>query len=381
MKQGVLLLNFLFIGYFSIGLSAQKTETVFDRKVNFIDLARQVPMVPRLEETLGLCGRYEMVNGVNLWVETQGEGIPIVLVSGGPGTSHHYFHPHFQAVTSFSEVIFYDLRGVGLSDYSSGNSTYSIDQAVDDLEQLRQKLGHDRWVVLGLSFGGVIAQMYALKYPESLEGMVLLSSALPMSLDIGLGSRQYEFLSEEEKNKIASIYSIAGQRVAPVHTEFVSPELQRKMLYNAFSNGDWKRRHLKKWSQEEIAQYARYEFVHAKGYYQAMLGDYFEYDLKDLFKTFPVPTLIIEGKWDLAYSAEKANIMFEQFPNAQQEYWDNSGHIVFEDEPKRFYQTLQKFLTNLKPVPKKDLKNWKGKTLEVFYRKPNELQRSFLRRN
>ena len=66
-------------------------------------------------------------------------------------------------------------------------------QAVDDLENLRTKLGIEEWVVLGLSFGGVITQLYSIKYPENLRGIVLVSSALLMSIAIGLGSRQFEY--------------------------------------------------------------------------------------------------------------------------------------------------------------------------------------------
>lgn len=358
----------------------QKTETIFDRKAHLSDKVLPVPEIARLEESLDITGRYEWVNGINLWVERQGQGIPLVLVSGGPGTSHHYFHPHFQEATKFSEVIFYDLRGVGLSDRVPGEEGYSIDQAVEDLDALRQKMGYEKWAVLGLSFGGVITQLYALKYPERIAGMVLLSSALPMSLDIGLGARQYDFLSEAERKRIGELYSIAGQRVAPVHTEQVNPELQRRMLFNAFSNGDWKRRHIKRWTEEDIAMYARYEFVHDKGYYQAMLQDYFEYDLKGLFKKCPVPTLIIEGKWDLAYGEQKAGMMFDQFPNAQQELWENTGHLAFEDEPERFMNTLKAFLAQLPTVKAFQVEKWKNSFDKKDYRIPNELQREFLRR-
>lgn len=377
MYQRVLLILFL-CGQWPFAF-AQKTETIFDRKEHLSEEIVAVPEVPRYEEQLGMTGRFEWVRGVNIWVERKGEGIPLVLVSGGPGTSHHYFHPHFQEATTFSEVIFYDLRGVGLSDRIPGEGGYSIDQAVEDLDALREKLGYEQWAVLGLSFGGVITQLYALKYPERISAMILLSSALPMSLDIGLGARQYDFLSTAERKRIGEIYSIAGQRVAPVHSDQVDADLQRTMLFNAFSNGDWKRRHIKRWTAEDIAMYARYEFVHDKGYYQAMLQDYFAYDLKGLFLACPIPTLIIEGKWDLAYGAQKADLMFGQFPQAQQEFWEDTGHLAFEDEPARFMNTLKDFLTQIPAIQSAAIAQWKQSFDPKDYRKPNQLQREFLR--
>ncbi len=112
-----------------------------------------------------------------------------------------------------------------------------------------------------------------------------------------------------------------------------------------------------------------------------MMNDYFQYDLKNAFKEFSIPAMIMEGKWDLAYSANKANIMFEQFPNAKQAYFKDSGHIPFEDEPEAFFSSLQQFLQELEDIPQDKIKKWKsGFDLEDF-KKVNIVQKPPLRRN
>ena len=98
-------------------LSSQEAETIFDRNVVIHEDLKEVPIVPRWERELGIKGQYILAGDVNLWVEEDGSGMPLVLVCGGPGTSAHYFHPHFVEAGKFSKVIYYDLRGVGLSDY------------------------------------------------------------------------------------------------------------------------------------------------------------------------------------------------------------------------------------------------------------------------
>lgn len=340
-----------------LSIAQVKEESIFDRKEHIVDSIMEVPLYPRYEESLGINGRFELTGDVNLWVEQIGEGLPVVLISGGPGTSHHYFHPHFKRASSFCQLIYYDMRGVGLSDYDQGDA-FSIQQAAEDLENLRVKLGYDKWNLVGMSFGGVIAQIYALNYPHQLASMVLVSSALPMSIDIGIGSRQYDYMSNRERERMAEIYNIGGVRTLPVHSDAVNPLLQKKMLYNAFSNGDWKRRHLKKWHEEDIATYARYELVHARNYYKSMLDDYFKYDLERVFKSFPIPTLLVEGKWDLAYGEHKWGIMKEQFPHAQTKYFENAGHIPYEDEPEEFFKTLENFLSNVKETPTQEIDIW-----------------------
>lgn len=351
-----------------------KEETIFDRNSVTYKNDLPVPEVKRYEEILGIEGRFELAGDVKLWVEEIGEGIPLVLVSGGPGTSLHYFHPHFLKASKFSRVIYYDLRGVGLSERTSEKENYSIIQAVDDLEKLRIQLGIQKWAVLGLSFGGAITQVYSLKYPENLLGMVLVSSALPMAIDIGLGSRQYDYQSQEERKRIEEIYSLNGKRAFPVHSETVNPDLQQKMLFNAFMNGDWKRRHLRKWTVTDMAMYARYEFVHDKNYYRTMLDDYFNYDLKDAFKNCPIPTLIIDGEWDLAYSSEKHELMKAQFPNAEHQFMKGAGHIPYEDNPLAFFETLRGFLKFSNPYEENTVKTWKETINLDSYRKRNLTQ-------
>lgn len=349
-----LVIGMIFLAFVS---KAQEAETIFDRKVTLYDDIVEVPMVPRWEYELGIKGNYVLADDVNLWVEDTGEGTPLVLICGGPGTSLHYFHPHFQPAADFSRVIYYDLRGVGMSDYNPG-SGYNVLQAVEDLENLRIGLGIDSWAMLGLSFGGVIAQYYAIKYPERVKGMVFVGAFVPTTLDLGIGTRQRDFQSPEEIDKISRIYNVGGQRTAPAHSDLVSPDLQAKMVYNGFRNGDWKRRHLHKISDLELARYARYEWRHDKNYYRQMLQDGLKLDFTHHFKNSPIPILIFEGKWDLAYGDDKPQVMQQIFPNAKMLYFENAGHITFEDEPERFFGELKTFIQQLSPVKASAIEQW-----------------------
>ena len=82
----------------------------------------------------------------------------------------------------------------------------------------------------------------------------------------------------------------------------------------------------------------------------------------------------------LAYGEQKASMMFDQFQNAERELWEDTGHLAFEDEPERFIKTLRKFLNNLTEVSPAQIQQWKSTYLAADYRKPNQLQREFLRR-
>lgn len=338
-------------------------QTIFDRPVTIVDTLVPVPEAARWEAELGLEGRRVRAGDVELWVEEAGDGPPLVLMSGGPGTSHHYFHPDLIPAAGFAHLVWFDPRGVGRSDYEPGEG-YTVLQAVDDLDALREALGFERWSLFGYSFGGVVAQVYTLRYPERVEGLVLASSAVPMSLDVGLGERQRKYMSQEEIDRVAEIYRVDGEPVVPARSDRVGPELQRRMLYNGFLNGDWKRRHLCRMPDAEIARFARHEFVHDRNYYRKMAEDYGRYDLEGAFGESPIPTLVLEGKWDLAFMPRKARLFGAQFPGARVEVFEEGGHTFFEDVPGEFFPVLLEFLDDLEPASVEAARAW-GRRAEM----------------
>ncbi len=77
-------------------------ETVLDRKVHIYEAFLEVPDVPPLCAEMGVRVCRVPVEGGSLHCETQGAGTPLVLLSGGPGCSHHYFHYRFSRAAGFA---------------------------------------------------------------------------------------------------------------------------------------------------------------------------------------------------------------------------------------------------------------------------------------
>lgn len=332
-----------------------EVPTIFDRPIRIVNEPLPVPDVPRHEPVLGIEGRLvEVEDGVRLWVEEVGEGPPLLLISGGPGTSHHYFHPHLVPASAFARLIYVDLRGVGQSDRVRPEGGYGVGSAVDDLEALREALDLQSWSILGNSFGGIIAQQYAVDHPERIDAMVLTSSAIAADVDLGIGVRQRDFMSAEEMARVEALYTVEGARVAPVHGEHFSEEEQREVVFNAFMNGDWKRRHLCEMSVDEIARFARYEFVHDANYYDEMIASWQSLDLREELRELQIPTLIIEGRWDLAFAEWKPERMRRAFPQARLVMLEDAGHTLFEDDPQGFFSALQDFMADVHAAPRAD---------------------------
>jgi proline iminopeptidase len=115
------------------------------------------------------------VRDVSLFVEILGQGSPLVLLHGGPGADHWTLFPFRRLADRFT-LVFYDHRCNGRSQ-GAPVSSMTFENLTADADALRERLGFERWAVLGHSFGGHVALEYALRYPDRVSHLVLLDTA------------------------------------------------------------------------------------------------------------------------------------------------------------------------------------------------------------
>jgi proline iminopeptidase len=333
-----------------------KRETVLDNISHLEDsIFYQIPELPMLCDELGMERQFVDIGDCKLYCEIEGQGVPMVLVNGGPGGTHHYFHPWFKQAIEFCRVIYYDQRGCGQSDFEKGEG-YTFTQAINDLDNLRQKLGIEKWVVCGYSYGGALAQYYATAYPEHVLGMVLISSSTLLHDKILDDTRQNDFISKEEKQRINELYDL-------YHKDSLNLV---QLLFNKDLNGDWKRQNFLKPTKEEVIRTAMYEWVNDKGFNPEMGANYGAFDFKHVFDSCPIPTLLCEGKWDLTWLPEKAELFHKNHPNAQYLLFEESGHNIYMDEPKLFFATLENFIEGLEEPTSVELEKWNQETDRIL---------------
>jgi proline iminopeptidase len=99
-----------------------------------------------------------------------------VVLHGGPGAHHDYLLPNFDALARDRELIYYDQRGGGRSPVSR-ETPVGWREHVADLEELRRQWGLSRLTILGYSWGGLLALLYASEHPEQVERLALVSPA------------------------------------------------------------------------------------------------------------------------------------------------------------------------------------------------------------
>ena len=118
------------------------------------------------------------VPGGRVWVRINGDLTsprpPLVLLHGGPGSSHWYFL-NVTSLAGERAVILYDQLDSGRSDTPDDPANWQVPRFVAELEAIRAQLGVPRWHVLGASWGGTVALEYAARKPAELAGLVLQS--------------------------------------------------------------------------------------------------------------------------------------------------------------------------------------------------------------
>ncbi|HET7402394.1 MAG TPA: alpha/beta fold hydrolase [Usitatibacter sp.] len=275
------------------------------------------------------------VPGARLFHRDVGEGTPIVVVHGGPDFDHRYLLPDMDRLADRWRLIYYDQRGRGASRGEVRREDANIARYVEDLEAVRVQLGLESPVVLGHSWGGLLAMHYALRYPRHLSHLVLLNTAPASSADMMLmreerlrrwaphqqrlseimSSREYE---EGEPGSVAAFYRI------DFGTTFGDPEIAARLNL--------------RWSREEILRGREIE--------QRLMGGLYDdpdFTLVPRLGGILAPTLVVHGENDFVPLAAVRRIV-DAVPGARLAVLPGSGHFSYLDAPQGLIAALGDFL-------------------------------------
>lgn len=119
-------------------------------------------------------------DGAQLFVNEIGpaEGPPVVVLHGGPAAHHDYLLPAFARLADPWRLIFYDQRGGGRS-RDAADVPLGIDAHLDDIRAVIESTGQARVHLVGYSFGGLLAMIFAARHPARIDRLALCSSAPP----------------------------------------------------------------------------------------------------------------------------------------------------------------------------------------------------------
>jgi len=289
-------------------------------------------------------------NGVMIYYMSTGRGQPLIILHGGPGASHDYFLPYLLPLAKYNRVIFIDERGSGRSQKLENPSGYTIENMVEDVEAVRQALGLGKISLLGHSYGGALAQAYALKYQRNLSHLILAStwsSTVAMNqvfvrmkqnmtpelrdrIDKLEAQGLFGHGKDYEKNRYTNEYMIAawGEGYFPyVYHNHPDPN------YDPIAAGNMS------WDL-----------------YREMWGEHGEFiidgNLKSVEYTkrlpgIKVPTLILVGEHDEC-DPSLSQPMHQKIAGSKLMILPNAGHMTFVDQTGMFIKAVHGFLSGSK---------------------------------
>jgi proline-specific peptidase len=296
---------------------------------------------------------YVDANGVLLYYKSFGQGPPLVVVHGGPGASHDYFLPYLVPLARHHRLIFLDERGSGKSQKLEDASGYTVEAMVEDVEAARQALGLGRIDLLGHSYGGVLAQAYALKYQEHLDHLILCSTFASTRAMNEVFVKMKERMAPELRGRIAKLEA-AG--LFGHGKDFEKSRYPAEYMTAAWGEGYFPYLyHNRPDPNFDPAQSGQM----AWDLYREMWGSSGEFvidgnlklvEYADRLPSIKVPTLVTVGENDECDPA-LARAIAARIAGAKLVVLPKSGHMGFVDQPGLFLAAVEDFLSPRPAAP------------------------------
>lgn len=301
------------------------------------------------QETGVLSGGIKMISintpkgTFKVWTKRIGNNpsIKLLLLHGGPGMTHEYF----ECMESFLpkegiEFIYYDQLGSGNSEQPKDTSLWQVERSVDELEQVRQALGlnKDNFYLLGHSWGGIVAQEYALKHQEHLKGLIIsnMMSSAPL----------YDKYAEEVLAPKMDPAVLKEIREIEARKEYTSPRYM-ELLTPHFYNKHICRLPLDQWPEPMTRSLSKVNaeiYVSMQGPSEFGLSGKLEnWDVSQKIGNITVPTLVIGATHD-TMDPKHMEWMSKQVKNGQYLLCPQGGHMCMWDDQQAYMKGLIAFL-------------------------------------
>jgi proline iminopeptidase len=283
-------------------------------------------------------GRFVFVHGHRLWVRIAGQGSPLLLIPGGPGSSHRYFYPSMERLAKSFQVIYYDAFGRGRSDRAQQSGDYSLHQDIDDLEGLREALGLGRIALYGHSYGGIVAQGYALKYPRSLSKLILAATCHSAEMwEQGANENWNREIQNQYPEIWEELQQLRAQGRVSCDTDY--QKIQGKVALSLLYFYDPNLANITVDTNLDV--FCRIAGADA-GF--VLGGDLGSLDFRSKLKEIQVPTLVLAGRFDRVALPRYALEFKTYMPRARFVMFEKSGHLPFLEEPEQHDATVRAFL-------------------------------------
>lgn len=255
---------------------------------------------------------------IRIYYEIKGEGVPVLSISHTGGDLRLPPNIFGSPLAKHFEVLGYDQRGLGQSD--KPDAPYTMAGYADDAANLLDALGWERCHVLGISFGGMVAQEFALRHPGRTDKLVLICTSPG-----GAGGASYP---------LHTLASLSSEERAEAYIT----------LADTRRDSAWQAEH-----REDTARFAAFIKANQERFADEpdcaegrarQLEARIHHDTFDRLNTITAPTFIAGGRYDGIATPGNQHAMAEKIPDSTLEFFEG-GHLFFVEDKSAFPRIIE----------------------------------------
>jgi proline iminopeptidase len=277
-------------------------------------------------------------SGAKIFYKALGQGPPLIVLHGGPGADHTDFLPFLLPLSRRNQLILIDERGCGRSERLRDPRGYTLDAMVDDIEHLRESLGLRQTALMGHSFGGILAQAYAIRHAPRLNRLVLAGTAASAKAINADFKRIRLALPSPVRRTMAALEAQGIFRADGQYRQAYATLTARALAPYMYARHPPKREPTYGITGWEVLRklWVRHSDFRIDG---GLKG----FDFSGKLKAVSVPTLVVIGDRDLVTQASAVQLT-ESLPTARLVIMPTCGHMMFVDRPEDFNALIGDFL-------------------------------------
>ncbi len=275
------------------------------------------------------------VGDIELFVHEHGAGRPLVALHGGPGLDGSVWFPALDPLAGEGwRILAPDLRANGRSD-AGDPRRWTVPQMADDVEALVEALGLHDPVVMGWSFGSIVAQSHMARH-GSAAGYVLVGTIATPSALLGVHERLASFEPESLRAQVTASWELEP------HVQTAEECKQLLADQAPFHFADPQGPAVAEFVRKDRVVYRPEVLRHfASG------GEYGMVDLRSELSRFDRPVLVVSGAHDRTTPAASAHELVEAIPGAEEVVLPDAAHMTPYEEPEAFIASLRDFLARV----------------------------------
>jgi len=266
---------------------------------------------------------------------TIGSGVPLLALHGGPGWDHSYLRSALDPLGDVAAITYTDLPGNGRSPGPTTEREWKslrVSDVADQIDQLRERLGITRMILFGHSFGGAVAQEYALRHPDRLYGLILVASYPAFDYAPVVLDGMLRVATEAQRAALLEAFS------APLRDDSHFRDVWQTVLRLYFSEGAARA------GDDAFAN----SIPRAAAYNWGVQVALRDFSTLERLRELELPVLIVSGDQDRMAPLEHAALrLVRGIGGAELEVFEGAGHFPFVEQPSRWETAVRRWLSRM----------------------------------